>query len=247
MKKYKILIFDLDDTLIDNRENTRVAFAKMLAAGGGGTYSNKKFERWYNIDAEFWIKWQDGQVKIPPEFAHEVGKKSKKFLSWIRSQRILQYFGNAVSDERAVELNDIYTDALAENVVEIEGAREILKYLATGKNSYKIIIATNGPSLVVRHKLDKIGILPYVTEVLAADMFGCMKPAIPFFDVIEKSYNDFERADYLMIGDSLKSDVGFAQNVGIDSCWFDRGGEKLTAGYAPTFIVEDLWGLRAIL
>jgi phosphoglycolate phosphatase-like HAD superfamily hydrolase len=35
MKKYKILIFDLDDTLIDNRENTRAAFAKMLAAEGG--------------------------------------------------------------------------------------------------------------------------------------------------------------------------------------------------------------------
>ena len=34
MKKYKIIIFDLDDTLIDNTENIRHAYAKMMQSGG---------------------------------------------------------------------------------------------------------------------------------------------------------------------------------------------------------------------
>jgi 2-haloacid dehalogenase len=244
MKKYKILIFDLDDTLIDNRENTRAAFAKMLA-DAGQTYSDEKFERWYKIDVEFWAKWRDGQVEIPPEFAHEVGKKSEKFRDWIHSQRILQYFGNETSNNRAVEFSKIYVHALTDNVLEIDGAYETLKYLAAG--AYRIIISTNGTKAAAHGKLKKIGVLPFVADVLSAETTGYMKPYIEFFEAIKERNDGFQRADYLMIGDSLKSDIGFAQNAGIDSCWFDRGEKKLTPEYAPTFIIKDLRELRAIL
>lgn len=40
MKKYELLIFDLDDTLINNNKNVQYAFEKMLdyiEVGGGGT------------------------------------------------------------------------------------------------------------------------------------------------------------------------------------------------------------------
>ncbi|MCL2451607.1 HAD family hydrolase [Candidatus Saccharibacteria bacterium] len=245
MKKYKILIFDLDDTLIDNHESVRVAFETMLTAVGE-TYSNEKLDRWYRIDADFWSKYQDGLIKIPPEFAHETARKSDKFLDWVCSQRVLQYFENKVDDERAIELNDIYISALAENVVAIEGARDTLKYLAS-ENVYKIIVATNGPSLVVPRKLEIIGVSSYVTEILAADMLGLVKPHTEFFDAIKKRYNDFLNSDYLMIGNSLKSDVGFAMKVGIDSCWFNRKKEKLTLEYAPTFVIQDLRQLKTIL
>jgi HAD superfamily hydrolase (TIGR01549 family) len=245
MKKYKILIFDLDDTLIDNRENIRAAFTKILAAAGE-TYSNKKFERWYKIDAAFWAKWRDRQVKIPSEFAHEVGKKSEEFRDWVFSQRILQYFGNEVSNNRAVEFSKIYTHALTDNVLEIDGAHETLKYLAE-EGAYRVIVGTNGPKAAAHGKLEKIGVLPFVSDILSAETTGCMKPYVEFFEAIKERHDGFQHADYLMIGDSLKSDVGFAQNVGIDSCWFDRGEEKLTSGYAPTFIIKDLRELRAIL
>jgi 2-haloacid dehalogenase len=78
-------------------------------------------------------------------------------------------------------------------------------------------------------------------------MFGYMKPHIEFFEGIEQRYGDYDRGDYLIIGDSLKSDVGFGQIAGIDSCWFNRNGEKLPESYRPTYTIERLNELKGLL
>lgn len=239
---YKILVFDLDDTLIDNRANVRGAFRKMLAAENMA-YSDAEFERWYEIDKKFWVEWQDGLIEIPDELKHETSKKSDTFLDWVRSQRVLSYFDHTITQARAIELNTIYMYALHEVVVAIDGVKDTLEYLS-GKHT--VIVATNGPSVATKQKLKKIGCLEYVTDVLSADMFGYMKPKIEFFEAIEKRYKDFERNDYLIIGDSLKSDVGFGNNAGIDSCWFNRMGEP-TGDLTPTYTIQHLYELKKFL
>jgi len=157
---------------------------------------------------------------------------------------VLIYFDNAISPEKAIELNNLYMNALTETVITIDGASETLKYL---HDKYRIIVATNGPQVATRQKLEKIGALDFVTEVLSADMFGYMKPKIEFFEAIEKRYEDYDRSDYLIIGDSLKSDVGFGKVAGIDSCWFDKDDEKLTSEYEPTYVISKLVELKKIL
>ena len=49
MNKYKILIFDLDDTLIDNLENVRYAFTKMIETQNE-KYNDDNFKRWYKFN-----------------------------------------------------------------------------------------------------------------------------------------------------------------------------------------------------
>ena len=240
---YKILIFDLDDTLIDNRENTRAAFRRMLMAYQQD-YSDKEFERWYEIDRKFWVDWQDGLIPLPKHLQQETGKKSTEFLDWVRSQRVLNYFNNSVTPKRAIELNNIYMQALNEVVVAIKGASSTLEYLA---HKYKILVATNGPNIATKKKLEEIGCLEYTTEVLSADMFGYMKPKIEFFKAIENRYKDFNRKDYLIIGDSLKSDVGFGMNAGIDSCWFNWKNEEPDIKYNPTMTIKTLRDLTLLL
>jgi len=73
--EYKIIIFDLDDTLIDNKENVRTALKRLLIAQGLA-YSDSEFERWHKIDKKFWVEWQDGLILLPEKFKHETGKKS---------------------------------------------------------------------------------------------------------------------------------------------------------------------------
>ena len=241
---YKILIFDLDDTLIDNKENTRAAFATMLSSANGQIYTETLFKQWYALDKQFWIDWQDGLIALPEVLIQEKGKKSDKFLDWLRSQRILMYFENSVTIERAIELNNIYMQALNDVVVPIDGAQGTLKYLSS---KYKLLVATNGPNIATQKKLEKIRCLDYISEVLSADMFGYMKPKIEFFTAIEEKYNDFSISDYLIIGDSLKSDIGFGVNAGIDSCWFNRNNEGLDAKYKPTYIINNLEELKYLL
>ncbi len=241
--KYKILIFDLDDTLIDNRESVKAAFKRMIESEDQA-YTHKSFERWYQIDKQFWIDWQDGLIELPERFKHETGKKSDEFLDWVRSQRVLIYFNKSISAERAVALNHIYMNALTEEVHAIDGALDTLKYLA---DKYKILVATNGPKVATKHKLEKIGCEGYVAEILSADMFGYMKPKIEFFEAIEERYKDFNRSDYLIVGDSLKSDVGFGLNAGIDSCWLNKNDEKLDRTYVPTMTINKLSELIELL
>ena len=61
MNKYKIVIFDLDDTLIDNLENVKYAYTKMIETIGK-KYSEDEFKKWYEIDKKFWKDWQDGLI-----------------------------------------------------------------------------------------------------------------------------------------------------------------------------------------
>ena len=75
MDKYKILIFDLDDTLIDNLENVRYAYTKMIESVGE-KYSEDGFKKWYEIDKNFWKDWQDGLIKLPAHLKNETGKKT---------------------------------------------------------------------------------------------------------------------------------------------------------------------------
>lgn len=244
MNKYKILIFDLDDTLIDNLENIRYAFSQMIKIKNED-YNENNFKKWYELDKQFWKDWQDGLIELPEQFKNETGKKSDEFLDWLRSQRVLIYYKNKISLDEAIHLNNIYMNALTENVVAIDGGYEALKYLSN--KGYYIIIATNGPKIATKDKLLKIKCINFVNEILSADMFGYMKPSIEFFEGIKKVLNNYNVEEYLIIGDSLKSDVGFAMNCNFDSCWFNRNNEKLSNNYKPTIIINKLSELKDIL
>lgn len=236
MNKYKILIFDLDDTLIDNYQNVKYAFSRMIESENE-TYNEENFLNWYEIDRDFWKKWQDGLIELPEHLKGETGKKSKEFLDWLRAQRVLIYFDKTISLKRAIELNDIYMNALTGGVIAIEGAKETLEYL---QKKYRIVVATNGPKIAASEKVNKIGCLEYVDEVLSAELWGVMKPKKEFFEGIQNILNNYQNDEYLIIGDSLKSDIGLAMNCNIDSCWFNRNNESLKAEYQPTMEIKEL-------
>jgi len=231
------------DTLIDNLENVKFAFKKMISYANE-KYTDSNFDKWYKIDIKFWRDWQDGLIELPDYLKNETGKKSEQFLNWVRAQRFLIYFDNSITLDEAINLNKIYMQSLTEKVIPIKNAYETLKYLST---KYYIIIATNGPKIATQDKLLKINCLEFVNEVLSADMFGYMKPDPRFFSGIKNMLQNFNNEDYLIVGDSLKSDVGFACNCGFDSCWFNKDNEKCLEIYKPTIIINDLKELIKIL
>ncbi len=239
MKKYEILLFDLDDTLIDNLENVKHAFKVMLEYMND-TYTEDKFNRWYDLDKQFWIDRQNGKIIVPDEYKEPVETKTR----WVRSQRYILYFNNEISLEKAMEINDLYLNALNEIVLPIEGVKETLEYLSS---KYKIFIATNGPSVATASKVAKIDCSNYISHILAADMFGHMKPSIEFFRGVKDFTGEHDENKYLVIGDSLKSDVEGATNAKMDSCWFNRGEEELDGRYNPTMIIDDLRQLKEML
>lgn len=232
---YKTLIFDLDDTLNDDTKNIQGAFKSIVKE----EYSEEKFKKFIEIDRKLWKDRASGIIKDPRE-----GMSNKEKAEWIRAQRFLKYFKN-ITYKEAVEINARYMEGLKLNIVEIEGAKEIIKYLKN--KEYKIIIASNGPSVAIPVKLQKIGIDKYVDCVFSADECGSMKPHKKFYEELFNKIDNHNKSEMLFIGDELEKDIKGGQEIGMDTCWCNYENKTNNGVYKPTYEIHNLSDLRNIL
>ena len=67
---YNIIIFDLDDTLTNDKENIKEAFKEAIKFKNE-KYTDIEFERFYKIDKETWRKRAAGELSTPYEDNNE--------------------------------------------------------------------------------------------------------------------------------------------------------------------------------
>ncbi|MDD4066462.1 MAG: HAD-IA family hydrolase [Clostridia bacterium] len=234
MSKYEMILFDLDDTLIDNLENVRHAYTKMVELVGE-KYSEEGFKKWCDLDDKFWIDFYEKRIIVPKEYQ----SPQELFINYVVSLRYKMYFNDKITLEKAFEINDLFLASLKEIVVPIDGAYEVLNYL---HDKYKLVIATNGANSAVKSKLKKIDCLDFVDNIFSADMTRqtVTKPSKEYFEELKEYLNFHNNEKLLIIGDSLKSDVQGGMNARIDSCWFNRNDEALPKQYEPIMVVNSL-------
>lgn len=121
-KEYKTLLFDLDDTLIDDDENRRYAIKKILTERKE-ELNNDRIEEFIKVDNQFWQDRVDGKIKDPYEF-----KTLEEKTEWVRAQRFIIYFDNITLQE-AIEINNRYMEFISENAIPIKNAVDTIKYL----------------------------------------------------------------------------------------------------------------------
>lgn len=236
-KIYKKILFDLDNTLIDDNENRRYAMRKILS-DRKESVTEEKLEKFINLDDKYWKDRAEGKIKDPYKF-----KTLEEKTTWVRAQRFMMYF-NCSFDE-AVQINERYIEYLKTSIVPIKNAKEILEYLNNKK--YEIYIVTNGPEKPVENKLNSINAKKYIKSVFTAEEAGYMKPHKEFFDKFFKKINTDKKDDMIIIGDELEKDVlGGIQN-GIDSCWFNMKKVKNNTDIKPNFEINNLLDLENIL
>ena len=119
---YKTIIFDLDDTLTDDKANIKEAL-KIVMKYMNIKYTENNFKRFYEIDKATWRDRAAGKLLTPYE-----DNKEKK-TEWIRASRFLKFFNNEISYEEAVEVNNIYMDGMKKHVVSRDGTKEVINYL----------------------------------------------------------------------------------------------------------------------
>lgn len=158
--KYKYLIFDLDDTLNNDYENRRYAIKEVLR------YLNKEISdevvnEFLKFDNKYWSDRANGSIQDLIQF-----ETVEEKVIYRRSQRFVLFFQGMTFD-KAKEVNMLYLEKLKENIVAIDGALDIIKYVH--EKGYKIVIATNGPTVAIGGKLEKIGIDKYVDCIFASE------------------------------------------------------------------------------
>lgn len=236
-KNYKMLLFDLDNTLVDDDENRKYAIKKILLERNESA-TTEKIEKFINLDNQFWKDRAEGKIKDPYKF-----KTNDDKTEWVRAQRFIKYFKN-ISLEEGIAINNKYINYLKEKIIPIKDSTEILEYLY--KKQYEIYIITNSPTKVVNDKINKINAQKYIKNTFSAEEAGHMKPHNDFFDKFFHKINNYKKEEMLIIGDELDKDIlGGIQN-GIDTCWFNP--KKLSNNkYKINYEISNLLDLKNIL
>lgn len=185
----KTIGFDADDTLWVNEtyfRETEEKFAALL----------EDYETKNKIDQELF--------KMEMDNLDTYGYGIKGFmLSMIESA--LDLSDNRVSQETIGEILDLGKKMISHPVELLDGVEEVLSKL-TGK--YRLIVLTKGDLLDQERKLEKSGLSQYFhhVEVLSD------KKEINYRNLLE--HLNIDVSEFLMIGNSLKSDVLPILNIG---------------------------------
>ena len=236
MSKYETLIFDLDDTLIDNNLSIKYAFTTIINQLEI-EYSDDLFFKWKKFDTAYWHTWESGNMIIPDSI-----KTLEDKITYLRANRFVIFFKELKIDfETAVSINELYCSMLGVNIVEIENACKLLQEL---NSDYEIIIATNGPKDAAINKLEKAKLKSYISSIICSEEIGFSKPMPEFFNFLYDKTQNKDKNKMLLIGDSLTTDILGGMNNGIDTCWFNPNNNSLPEEYCPTMTINRLLQLK---
>ncbi|WCO03077.1 HAD family hydrolase [Psychroserpens ponticola] len=181
-KDIKVIGFDADDTLWVNEtyfRDAELAFAKLMA----------KYETANKIDQELFKM----EMKNLPLYGYGV----KGFvLSMV--EMALELSNNDVSNSTINAILNIGKDMLNKPVELLDGVEETLKTLSY---KFRLILVTKGDLLDQERKLEKSGLTDYFhhIEVLSD------KQEVNYSKLL--NHLDIKPSEFLMIGNSLKSDI----------------------------------------
>lgn len=268
-KNHKIIIFDVDETLVVERASEKSAFLATL----------QKTAEQYNLSSE---NLHDSLVEIgyrlwqeSPHyaFAKEIGlgfreafwgdfsgpgKELEALAEWIPAYRkkVWQSLLKAYGVEDSHSVNHLDTQSVLEREkrhVPFPEAEEVLNTLKTA--GYPLGVLSNGAPRVQRRKLEGAGLRDYFQEVLVSGDMGVGKPRKePFLEIAGRFNRPPE--DLVMVGDNPEKDIRGAAAVGMPGILVQRDSESApsttdTVSFsdtAPAFaVVRDLRQVPEIL
>ena len=228
--KYKAIFVDIDDTLLDYIPCCRQSFDEALQLIQMDHVEDKDrlFDLFMEISNRLFSEAKRGIYTVaqvmdlyPAEFIERAG--------W--PQHLLEPFTQG------------FRQGWGNSHALVEGAFEMLQTLH--QRGYKLYAASNSFGHLQRKRLQLAGVLPFFEGTYISMDIGYDKPDRRFYDF---ALNDAQLSadEVLMIGDSMTTDIIGAQQVGIDTCWFNPTHRPIGATQ-PTYQIHDLLSLLTVL
>lgn len=227
LKRYKTLLFDVDDTLLDFGAAESAAL-RQLFKDQKLTLTPEMETHYKRFNKEQW-------------WSYEAGKISRDELLNSRFSKFFKEYGQDVD---GILLEKKFRGYLREGYQLINGAFELIKDL---ESKYDLYIITNGVSETQDKRLRASGLHPLFKNVFVSDDIGYQKPRKEFFDYVFERIPNFTEKHSLVVGDSLGSDIKGAELAGLDSCWFNPERNPNDTTIMPTYEIRKLNELYNIL
>jgi 2-haloacid dehalogenase len=217
---YNILLFDLDDTLLDFATNETDSLNKLLQQHGY-TFSDEWFQVYNSVNKQLWAEYESGNIVLGD------------VLNARFSETMLK-LGKVVD---GIEWENEYRELLSNGCQLIEGALEVCQSLSI---SHRLFVITNGITQTQLKRLKLSGLYEFFEDVFDSQSIGFQKPSTEFFDYVMSNINGFNKREALIIGDSLNTDIKGGLLSEIDTCWMNRTSQKCSAEIQSTYTITSL-------
>ena len=162
MKKYEVLLFDVDGTLLDFNKAEEDGIEALLAKFGVPVTAENK-HKYHITNKKYWEMLERGEIT----------------RDQVLSMRFEEFFGAFGVQVDGAEVDTLYRQYLNASAVLIDGAIELLESL---KGRYPLYIVTNGVEETQMKKIKASGFYDLMEEVFISGVIGYEKPRKEFFE-----------------------------------------------------------------
>ena len=218
--KFKTLLFDVDDTLLDFQLTEEKAL-QALFQEEELTLTDEIEATYKKINSQLWREF-------------EQGKTDKKTVTDTRFSLLFTQLNKNVDGKK---MGEQYRYHLSQGHDLLGNSKEIIERL---QPDYDLYIVTNGVAKTQYQRLNDSKMTTFFNDIFVSEEVGYQKPMKEYFDYVFERIPSFDREKTLIIGDSLASDIKGGNVANIETLWLNPSKQPATLDIQPTYEISRL-------
>ena len=204
----KKILWDIDGTLLNFDLAETAAIYKCFEIYNLEKPTDEMIKIYKEINDIYWKRLERNEI-------------SRDEVLLGRFEEFFKKYG--INTEIVEEFNHNYQIELGKTYVFNPYGKEVVRNLATSYDQYAV---TNGSLTAQRGKLEGSDLNNILKNSFISELVGFEKPDIRFFDYVFEKVGDYDHKNYLIIGDSLTSDIQGGVNAKIKTIWFNPDSKE---------------------
>ena len=236
MSKYKYLIFDVDDTLLNFYsafQSAQTAIAQKLNIPSSKEYME--------LDEKCgWKAWKESDLDNTNSL--DIQKNYHTYYYQYIRNHYIYLLQELQLSANVDELVDCYLETVTASKVLME--ENTLQVYETLSRHYRLALATNGVNPMQTERVSAF--LPFTHKLYISESMGYIKPTKDFFLHIIQDLS-CKPEECLMIGDSMTNDIRGASAIGMDTCYYNPRGKEVPEDVRIRYEIHRIGELVEIL